>query len=95
MKPTRSAAPSDAHGLLTVRGLTDFTERQLFDALLGAEHFLGPGFPAGDRLYQVAEQAGTISGSLVVSAASLGEKARFPMEGRKLEQNFTPKGGST
>jgi len=50
MKPTRSAAATpDAHGPLTVRVLTGPTERQRFAALLEAEHFLGPRFPAGDR----------------------------------------------
>ncbi len=51
MKSTRSAVAPDAHGPLTVRVLTDLTERQRFDALLDAEHFLGPRFPAGDSLY--------------------------------------------
>lgn len=59
MKSTRSAsATPDAHGSLAVRVLPDLTERQRFDGLLEAEHSLGPRFPAGDRLYQVAEQAG-------------------------------------
>jgi hypothetical protein len=40
MKSTRSATPPDAHGPLTVRVLTNLTERQQFDALLEAEHFL-------------------------------------------------------
>ena len=39
MKSTRSATAPDAHGPLTVRVLTNLTERQQFDALLEAEHF--------------------------------------------------------
>ena len=66
MKPTRSAAPSpDVHGPLTVRVLTALTERLRFDALLEAQHFLGPRFPVGDRLYQVAEQDGQWVGLLL------------------------------
>jgi hypothetical protein len=77
MKPTRSAAPTpDAHGPLTVRVLTDLTERQRFDALLAAEHFLGPRFPAGDRLYQVAEQDGQWVGLLLWCAPALHLKDR-------------------
>ena len=76
MKPTRSTAPSDVHGLLTVRVLTDLTERQHFDALLEAEHFLGPRFPAGDRLYQVAEQDGQWVGLLLWCAPALHLKDR-------------------
>jgi Domain of unknown function (DUF4338)/DDE_Tnp_1-associated len=76
MKPTRSTAPSDAHGLLTVRVLTDLTERRHFDALLEAEHFLGPRFPAGDRLYQVAEQDGQWVGLLLWCAPALHLKDR-------------------
>ena len=76
MKSTRSAAAPDAHGPLTVRVLTDLTERQQFDALLEAEHFLGPRFPAGDRLYQVAEQDGQWVGLLLWCAPALHLKDR-------------------
>jgi hypothetical protein len=59
MKPTRSAASTpDAHGPLTVRVLTDLTERQRFDTLLEAEHFLGPRFPAGAPGFQTGAVAG-------------------------------------
>src|SRR5512136_2523608 len=72
MKPTRSVTTtSDAHGPLTVRVLTDLTERQRFDALLEAEHFLGPRFPVGDRLYQVVEQDGQWVGLLLWCAPAL------------------------
>ena len=77
MKPTRSVAPApDAHGRLTVRVLTDPTERQRFDALLETGHFLGPRFPAGDRLYQVAEQDGHWVGLLLWCAPALHLKDR-------------------
>jgi hypothetical protein len=77
MKPTCSAPPTpDAHGPLTVRVLTDLTERQRFDARLEAEHFLGPRFPAGDRLYQVAEQDGQWVGLLLWCAPALHLKDR-------------------
>jgi hypothetical protein len=77
MKPTCSATPPpDAHGSLIVRVLTDLTERQRFDALLEAEHFLGPRFPAGDRLYQVAEQDGQWVGLLLWCAPALHLKDR-------------------
>ena len=77
MKPIRSATPTpDAHGPLTVRVLTDLNERQRFDALLEAEHFLGPRFPAGDRLYQVAEQDGHWVGLLLWCAPALHLKDR-------------------
>ena len=77
MKLTRSAtATPDARGPLTVRALTDPTERQRFDALLEAEHFLGPRFPAGDRLYQVAEQDGQWVGLLLWCASALHLKDR-------------------
>jgi hypothetical protein len=77
MKPTRCAAPTPhTHGPLTVRVLTDLTERQRFDALLEAEHFLGPRFPAGDRLYQVAEQDGQWVGLLLWCAPALHLKDR-------------------
>jgi hypothetical protein len=66
----------DAHGPLTVRVLTDLTERQRFDAVLEAEHFLGPRFPAGDRLYQVAEQDGQWVGLLLWCASALHLKDR-------------------
>jgi hypothetical protein len=77
MKPTRNRpARSDAHGPLTVRVLTNLTERQRFDALLETEHFLGPRFPAGDRLYQVAEQDGQWVGLLLWCAPALHLKDR-------------------
>ncbi|HWT77629.1 MAG TPA: ISAs1 family transposase [Candidatus Methylomirabilis sp.] len=76
MKSTESAVVSNAHGPLTVRVLTDLTERQRFDALLDAEHFLGPRFPAGDRLYQVAEQDGQWVGLLLWCASALHLKDR-------------------
>jgi len=76
MKSTRSGVAPDAHGPLTVRVLTDLTERQRFDALLDAEHFLGPRFPAGDRLYQVAEQDGQWVGLLLWCASALHLKDR-------------------
>ena len=77
MKPTRSVpAPPDAHGPLTVRVLTDLTERQRFNGLLEAEHFLGSRFPAGDRLYQVAEQDGQWVGLLLWCAPALHLKDR-------------------
>jgi hypothetical protein len=77
MKSTGCAFPTrDAHGPLTVRVLTDLTERQRFDALLEAEHFLGPRFPAGDRLYQVAEQDGQWVGLLLWCAPALHLKDR-------------------
>jgi hypothetical protein len=55
---------------------TDLTERQRFDALLEAEHFLGPCFPAGDRLYQVAEQDGRWVGPRLWCAPALQFKDR-------------------
>src|SRR3974377_392219 len=76
MKSTESAVVSNAHGPLTVRVLTDLTERQRFDALLDAEHFLGPRFPAGARLYQVAEQDGQWVGLLLWCASALHLKDR-------------------
>jgi hypothetical protein len=77
MNSTRLAeSRSYAHGPLTVRVLTDSTERQRFDALLEAEHFLGPRFPAGDRLYQVAEQDGQWVGLLLWCAPALHLKDR-------------------
>jgi hypothetical protein len=76
MKSTQPATAPDAHGPLTVRVLTDLTERQQFDALLEAEHFLGPRFPAGDRLYQVAEQDGQWVGLLLWCAPALHLKDR-------------------
>jgi hypothetical protein len=77
MKPTRSAPlASGAHGSLCVRALTDLTQRQRFDALLEAQHFLGPRFPAGDRLYQVAEQDGQWVGLLLWCAPALHLKDR-------------------
>jgi len=77
MKPTCSVPTTlDAHGPLIVRVLTDATERQRFDALLEAEHFLGPRFPAGDRLYQVAEQDGQWVGLLLWCASALHLKDR-------------------
>ena len=77
MKPTRSVTTtSDAHGPLTVRVLTELTERQHFDARLEAEHFLGPRFPAGDRLYQVAEPDGQWVGLLLWCAPALYLKDR-------------------
>ena len=77
MRPTRSAAATpDAHGPVTVRVLTDPTERQRFTALLEAEHFLGSRFPAGDRLYQVAEQDGQWVGLLLWCAPALHLKDR-------------------
>src|SRR3974390_1464464 len=81
MKSTESAVVSNAHGPLTVRELTDLTERQRFDALLDAEHFLGPRFPAGDRLYQVAEQDGQWVGLLLWCASALHLKDRDPWTG--------------
>ena len=77
MKST-SANPiaPDAHGPLAVRVLTTLSERQRFDAFLGAEHFLGPRFPAGDRLYQVAEQDGQWVGLLLWCAPALHLKDR-------------------
>ena len=77
MKST-SAHPiaPDAHGPLAVRVLTTLSERQRFDAFLGAEHFLGPRFPAGDRLYQVAEQDGQWVGLLLWCAPALHLKDR-------------------
>ena len=72
MKPARSAAfTPDAHGPLTGRVLTALTERQRFDALLEAQHFLGPRFPVGDHLYQVAEQDGHWLGLLLWCAPAL------------------------
>jgi hypothetical protein len=59
-----------------VRVLTELTQRQRFDALLEAEHFLGPRFPAGDRLYQVAEQDGQWVGLLLWCAPALHLKDR-------------------
>ena len=59
-----------------MRVLTDLTDRQRFDALLEAEHFLGPRFPAGDRLYQVAEQDGHWVGLLLWCAPALHLKDR-------------------
>jgi hypothetical protein len=77
MKLTRSVHTAlDAGSPLTVRVLTDPTERQRFDALLEAEHFLGPRFPAGDRLYQVAEQNGHWAGLLLWCAPALHLKDR-------------------
>lgn len=77
MKSTRSATPApDALGPLTVRALTAPAEHQRFDALLEAEHFLGPRFPAGDRLYQVAEQDGQWVGLLLWCAPALHLKDR-------------------
>ena len=77
MKPTPSFLTTpDAPGALTVRLLTDATERPRFDALLEAEHFLGPRFPAGDRLYQVAEQDGQWIGLLLWCASALHLKDR-------------------
>jgi hypothetical protein len=77
MKLTRSVrTTANAHGPLTVRALTDAPERQRFDALLEAEHFLGPRFPAGDRLYQVAEQDGHWVGLLLWCAPALHLKDR-------------------
>lgn len=77
MKPTRFTAPTpDTRGLLTVRVLTDPTDRLRFDAFLEAEHFLGPRFPAGDRLYQVAEQDGRWVGLLLWCAPALHLKDR-------------------
>ena len=64
------------HGPLTMRVLTDLTERQQFDALLETEHVLGPRFPAGDRLYQVAEQDGQWIGLLLWCAPALHLKDR-------------------
>src|SRR3989337_2179685 len=82
MKPTRSATPTpDAHGPMTVRVLTDSADRQRFDTLLEAEHFLGPRFPAGDRLYQVAEQDGQWIGLLLWCASALHPKGRGPWIG--------------
>ena len=77
MKSTsaHSIAP-DAHGPLAVGVLTTLSERQRFDALLDAEHFLGPRFPAGDRLYQVAEQDGQWVGLLLWCAPALHLNAR-------------------
>ena len=72
---TSPVAP-DAHGPLTVRVLTHPTDRTRFDALLDAEHFLGPRFPAGDRLYQVAEQDGQWVGLLLWCAPALHLKDR-------------------
>jgi hypothetical protein len=77
MKPTRFlAAPSEVQGALTVRVLTDLTERQQFEALLETEHFLGSRFPAGDRLYQVAEQDGQWVGLLLWCVPALHLKDR-------------------
>jgi hypothetical protein len=77
MKPSRSVTSTpDTHGPLTVRALTDATERQRFDTLLAAEHFLGPRFPAGDRLYQVAAQDGQWVGLLLWCAPALHLKDR-------------------
>ena len=74
--PRSCSATPDAHGPLTVRGLTDPAERQRFDALLAAEHGLGPRFPAGDRLYQLAEQDGQWAGLLLWCAPALHLKDR-------------------
>ena len=76
MKPICSELTPDAHGPLTVRVLTNSTERQRFDALLEAEHFLGPRFPVGDRLYQVAEQDVEWVGLLLWCAPALHLKDR-------------------
>jgi hypothetical protein len=77
MKLTRNRpARSDARGPLTVRVLTDLAERHRFDTLLEAQHFLGPRFPAGDRLYQVAEQDGQWVGLLLWCAPALHLKDR-------------------
>lgn len=79
MKPTRSApATPDAHGPLTVRVLTDLTECQRFDALQQAEHWLGHRFPAGDRLYQAAEQDGQWVGLLLWCAPALHLRTATP-----------------
>lgn len=59
-----------------MRALTDRNERQRFDALLAGEHFLGPRFPAGDRLYQVAERDGQWVGLLLGCAPALPLKDR-------------------
>jgi hypothetical protein len=66
----------DAHGTLAVRVLTNAADRQRFDALLDAEHCLGPRFPAGDRLYQVAEQDDRWVGLLLWCAPALHLKDR-------------------
>jgi hypothetical protein len=72
MEPTRSDTTTlHAHGPLTVRVLTEMTERQHFDAFLEAEHLLGPRSPAGDRLYPVAEQGGRWVGLLLWCAPAL------------------------
>jgi len=77
MKPARSDTTTlDADGPLSVRVLTELTERQHFDAFLEAEHFLGPRFPAGDRLYPVAEQDGQWVGLLLWCAPALHLKDR-------------------
>ena len=76
MNLTCSEPLPDAHGPLTVRVLTGPSERQRFDAVLEAEHFLGPRFPAGDRLYQVAEQDGQWVGLLLWCAPALHLKDR-------------------
>ena len=77
MKSTsaKTIAP-DAYRPLAVRVLTSLSDRQRFDALLDAEHFLGPRFPAGDRLYQVAEQDGRWVGLLLWCASALHLKDR-------------------
>jgi len=76
MKRTNSVPTPEAAGPLTVRVLTELADRQRFDALLDAEHFLGPRFPAGDRLYQVAEQDGQWVGLLLWCAPALHLKDR-------------------
>jgi hypothetical protein len=77
MKTTRFVTTTaDAHGPLTMHVLTDLSKRQQSDALLEAEHFLGPRFPAGDRLYQVAEQDGQWIGPLLWCAPALHLKDR-------------------
>lgn len=61
---------------LRVRVLTKARERARFDALLEAEHDLGPRFPAGDRLYQVVEEDGRWVGLLLWCASALHLKDR-------------------
>ena len=63
----RMAGRKPDHGPLTTRVLTAPAERQRFEGLLEAAHFVGPHFPNGDRLYQIAEQ----DGRFVAPAAAL------------------------
>ncbi len=74
--PTTCADSPLCRSPLICRVLTTPAERQRFDELLQAEHFLGPRFPAGDRLYQVVEQDGQWMGLLLWCASAWHLKDR-------------------